>query len=286
MNNKKRIMLGILMFVAMFCIAMPSFAAEARIFPLTFDRTYTKYDITGDRKADKILIKQVKKTSEYGYSYPVSEDVYVNGKKCYSISTVDEYPVIAQIIRLGNGKKYLYIENGFNGVKYGHLLQYSSGKFVGAINTDKDVQYTKEGFSFVWNVTNVKGNCIALEMVQRNPSLSWIYGKMVYTYKNGKLVPLTRTATLKCLADKNKNYLTATRDIRFYTGQTSSTVAGVLKKGQKAKLTRVYFGKYHVRFEIRTADGRVGWYNSLTTSRRVNRDPWILRDFTGLQEAN
>ena len=89
---------------------------------------YSKYDITGDGKADKIRINF--KSESY-------LNIEVNGKKSFSLNAQNIYLVNADLYTLNGNKHFLKlkcqdIDNDH--IDYDKLLTYKSGKLVSAVN--------------------------------------------------------------------------------------------------------------------------------------------------------
>lgn len=129
--KKKRIIFSILL---LFIIVGATFALKPRtvqaanptVVTLRTNKTYTSYDITGDKKKDKILVK-IKKNSRYDYYDSLY--VNINGKTLYQFTDeffyAGEYEnVDIKIYTLKNGVPFLYLaayaDNGD-----GPLMEYS-----------------------------------------------------------------------------------------------------------------------------------------------------------------
>lgn len=90
--------------------------------------TYTKYDITGDGKADKIRINF--KTQSY-------LNIEVNGKKRFTLNTKNICSVYADLYTLKENQHFLKLkcqDIANDHIDYDRLLTYKSGKLVSAVN--------------------------------------------------------------------------------------------------------------------------------------------------------
>ena len=66
-------------------------------------KTYTKYDVNGDKKADKLVLKAA--CHKTGYRYV---NVYVNGKRVGTFKSGYGPYVLVQLITLQNGKSFFF----------------------------------------------------------------------------------------------------------------------------------------------------------------------------------
>lgn len=95
-------------------------------------KTWTRYDITGDGKKDRI--KVVRKKSQYDGCWN-GADIYVNNTKVCAINKAF-MDMSIRIITLSNGKPFLCLRGGTdNDISVFHgLYQYRNGKIVQVVN--------------------------------------------------------------------------------------------------------------------------------------------------------
>ena len=160
--------------------------------------TYSKYDITGDGKADKIRINF--KSESY-------LNIEVNGKKSFSLNAQNIYLVNADLYTLNGNKHFLKlkcqdIDNDH--IDYDKLLTYKSGKLVSAVNL---MSHRKGAFNARHNsfTQKVGANYIQIRM----QSMPGGVGSIQYTitYKlSGSSLKLSKT-TYPVTYSKTYNFL-------------------------------------------------------------------------------
>lgn len=251
-------------------------AATPRMISLRQGRTYKQYDVTGDRKADRLKV-----TNSYYYG----TRVYVNGKIAFQRSYGSEWIEKANIVILKNGKTFLYLQvnDGGDYSSTSFMLQYKSGRLKNVLNPTSDIWHNS-GARWWFTLKKVSGNSVLLQISIRNPSLSWIDANVSYQYKNNKFVIKKRTVGVSYYTwNRNKTQKT-TRNLQLYRSATSGSKAGVLKKGVKGRVTKVYLGKKNIRFYVVGTNGKKGWFNSLKRARYAGYR--TVRDFENLVEAS
>lgn len=261
---KKGIILTIL--TAALFIAFPvSAEAKAANNKLNIGQTYDKYDITGDKKADALLVSGIR-DEEYGDF--AGYEVYVNGsialKKDREYGTI--YALDVRRLELKNGKVFLSIvprvEN--DDVPDAAIYQYEDGKLKQVI--DLDSMY-KIGYHNSIASIKVSGNKIRVKYRVMSYSLGGISFWLDYQYKNGKMVQKTTKTkvTETNLEYQKKTYWTANRSMKVLKspgGKKSAT----LKKNQKAKIDKIYINSKHnkIYLHVKIKGGKSGWVKGLT----------------------
>lgn len=248
-QNVKFAVLALLCMTLMLGLSVQAKAANPKSVSLKTGTVYTKYDITGDGKADKIRIV---KSSDNRSLY-----IYINDKVAYSFVNQNcNGSVFVKLYTLKNRKVIVYVaayQDGGGGPVCA-LFRYKSGKLKKLTDFQSFFPYGNEASG---QVTKVSGNTLRITVT----SMSWALGSvdMQYTlkYKNGTLVPTSRTG--KVIGYRSQSWLTAKKNIQLYTGAASSKKAFVLKKGTLAKVTNCYIKKTNVRFKIKLANGKTGW---------------------------
>ena len=221
-------------------------------------KTYKKYDITGDKKKDKITVKL--SSDKKNPSVKMKTAVYVNGKKVYSKKGYC-YGATAKIYTLKNKKPFLYLyswaDNGDGPVNA--LFQYKSKKLKKVINfqTLFGSKYGTYGTHPGGSVVKVKGNTVTASF----DLMSWTIGfssyEYQYKYKKGTLRRTSSTG--KVITSLPNNSATAKKNIKVYKTAKIRSSYSVLKRGQKVQFIKAYVkGKNHF-LKIRMSNKKTGW---------------------------
>ena len=83
---------------------LPVKASAAGITKLNVNQTYYSLDVTGDGRSDILSFQKTAIDNTY-YS---NLNIYVNGRLAYSFSNMYVYEFDFQLVRLRNGKPFLY----------------------------------------------------------------------------------------------------------------------------------------------------------------------------------
>ena len=225
------------------------------------NRVY-KYDLDGNRKTDRIVLK----TRRSGYN--ISGVFYVNGKKVYSLPKTDCDYAGYRIITLANGKRFIYAwtEGPNPGISSHRILQYHKGKMkTVCILTNLMKNY--QGASYVsWYPNSgitVSGNSIKVRFV----SMNWTTGAMEYVipykYKNGTLVRsgysgyFSQSRTFK-----------VSKQFSTYKKPGSRSRAFVVRKRENVIIDKYYIKKGKLYLQVRRSNGQTGWLNAYTDKQR------------------
>ena len=136
--------------VGIMSVPVTAQAAQKSNIGIRTNTTYTKYDITGDGKADRIRIN-FKSTSYL--------NIEVNGKKCYNLNAKEIWIVNANLYTLKGNKHFLKLkcQNIANDhIDYDKLLAYKSGKLTPIVNlmSHRKGAYNMRHNSYTKNVGN------------------------------------------------------------------------------------------------------------------------------------
>lgn len=224
---------------------------------LQANRTYSSYDITGDRKNDKIKIK-----SNPG-SHSVS--VVVNGKTVYSAHPKYFEDVTAKLYTLKNGKPFLYLfawditdSSDVNGV-----FQYKSGKLKQVINFN--TFFAKYGNHQSGQILGVDGNTLHTRFFL----MSWSTGvsniNVDYKYKSGSLKRTSNTFIYEGLhtLDGNASTFKAGKVIKAYTSVKSVKKAFTIPKNARVAVTKCYNNGKTMMIQVKYK-GKYGWIKPQT----------------------
>ena len=237
--------------------------AAANGITLKANRTYTAYDVTGDRVKDKIRIKASGKTDDETYT---ALTVTVNGKTAYTLKNTRFYSVYANIYTLKNGQPFLYLyapaENGDGPVCA--LLKYTNGKFRKAL--DFTTLLNGYGNHRVGEVTNVSGNKIVITESIVSYSLGVNAINFTYQYVNGKLVPTSRYGAYKTIYSGNEDgrYFTVNRALPTYAKPGSTAISRTLETGALVRIIKcaVINGKMYIQLE---GEGEISWIKAVNS---------------------
>lgn len=229
----------------------------AKSYSLSFNKVCKKYDITGDKKADSIVVTTNKKDSHQPFT---TVTVKINGKKVFSKSGLKSYidQDRVQVIRLKNKQPFLYLQCFSyepNKVNLSMLLQYKDGKLVDALSTNKLM-----GKSFFANrayttiVDEVKGNTVDVQLYNaKTYGFGDLFIKAKYQYKkSGLAVPSTITADLfeyPCELYKS---------VPVYKDKACKVKIGRLAKHREVKFVEVC-NKGNLCVAKVKFDGKTGW---------------------------
>lgn len=251
--------IGFFVFALLGIFSMPAKAAQSgqSVYTLKPGVTYKNYDVTGDKKADKIVIKRTKGS----YSY-TGLKILINGKTAYSFSNKDYYEFSVKLYTLKNKKPFLYIyasENDYDGPVCG-LFRYSGGKLKQAVNFQT---LYKDGCHQYGEVTKVSENTLTI----KGFAMSWALGPMTYTYQykygNGTLQRTSKTGKITSITTTTgSSWLTARKSINFYKSATATSKSSTIKAGTKVKVTHCYTNGSNIRLKVKTKSGKVGWIKS------------------------
>lgn len=266
MGNFMKRMAVLLVLTAALFIAVPvSAEAEAANNKLKVNQTYTKYDITGDKKADTLLIsgnwdKEYEEFSSY--------EVYINGKNVLKKSNKygQIYSLDIRRLELQNGKTFLSIVPGSynDDVPGAAIYQYKDGKLKQVIDLDA---MSKIGYHNSIGSIKVSGNKITVKYRVMSYSLGGISFSLDYQYKNGKMVQKTTNTKVSetIINYQKKTYWTANKTMKVLKSPGGKKTA-TLVKGKKVKIDRIYINMKHnqIYLHVKIKGGKSGWVKGLT----------------------
>lgn len=232
---------------------------------LKSDKTYTNFDLDGDGKKDKIVLKT---KIERGYVF--SAYFWINGKKVYTLAnknTTYEYATYL-VITLQNGKKYIYVgmEGANSGISLDQIFEYRKGaitKVANISNMMKDYQGASYVQLFPIKNIRVSGNKITVDFTAMNFSIGTGLFTIEYKYKNGKLM---RNGYSGVINNNSKCYH-ARKNIKIYEKPGSAKSKFILKTGEGAYVEKYYSKKGKLYLRVRDLKGNIGWIKALTRSQ-------------------
>lgn len=264
----KKIMLLSLVAAAVFILFPLSAEAKERNDKLNVNQTYTQYDITGDQKADTLLIS-VERYKDYDTEYDVywGYDVYINGQKVLTEENGNAFfSCDIRRLELKNGKSFLAIipQSENDDVPGAAIYQYRNSKLEKAIDLDA---MSKIGYHNSIAGIKVTGNKITVKYREMSYSLGGISFRLDYQYKNGKMVQKTTKTKISetSLKYQKKTYWTANRSMKVLKSPGGKKVT-TLKKGKKVKIDKIYINSKHnkIYLHVKIKGGKSGWVKGLT----------------------
>lgn len=248
MKSLKKAMVLLAVIISCLAAGVTVQAASGEQIKLKQNVTY-KYDVTGDKKADKILIKVPKATNG-----EVGASIYVNGKLAYKVPDKTAYFYTGELLVLANQKPFLYVEGeGVNDTSYDCLFQYKSNK----LKKIRDFQREYVAANYQGANLSVSGNKVIVEHWAQSFITGGIRSKFYLVYKNGTLVKSSTASTVTKTNCGEK--LTLRKNIRLYQTIGNRGKSVTVKKGQKMKVLKIcnYKEKSYFYGEV---SGRKGWF--------------------------
>lgn len=274
------------MFLLVFCVVCMSgtaLAANPTSVKLSAGKTYKSYDITGDKKADTILISK-KKIYYQGWDTGAyqSVSITVNGKKVYSLNKTYFY-LSVKLYTLANGKPYLHIDATSDdyGVAVSGLFRYKNGKLAKEVDFHNTA--LKCGVGQVGTVQAVNGNTFAVDYFFESYALSNVKVRYNYKYVNGALKKTSAIGTFKKISFKSApRSLTTKTKLTAYKSTTSDKKAFTIPAGKSVKIDRCYCGKNYMRFRVKYS-GKYGWVKAATSGYEIINYGMFSRQFKNIQ---
>lgn len=227
----------------------------------TITKTVKKYDVTNDKKKDKVTVK-VAGNHKVGVAHNYKLSIFINGKRALKATIGNDacYCNVYQLT-LKNGKKFLYIDSGgdYDADKLVGVFKYSKGKLK-AVQTNRSAG-TNIDNSWCRNI-EVSENTVKITFSGFARSLSdhpldWTY---YLKYKKGTL-KRTGTAANSFRIDgtNNSNSLTTSRNIKAKTSASDKAKSKTLKKNTKVRITKVVVKNKAMWFKAKTKSGATYW---------------------------
>lgn len=232
----------------------------AKMYTLKVNKLYTSYDITGDKRPDRIKVVTLKQ-QEGVY---IGLKVVINGKTAYTNkkATASGKPTV-KLIRLRNGKPFLYLSAfEYNpGTDLSAVFSYRSGKLKAVIDSKKAL-----GTKFGWDGTygtikKVSGNTITMNYSTSTYMFGAIDATYKYTYKSGTLKTAS-TGTFK--PSENRKSYKALMDIPVYKNTACKAKKFTISTGDSVKFTNIYVKGNTVRVKVKVG-AKTGWIKCATS---------------------
>ena len=261
---KKGMAAIVLLTAALLAAAPSSVQAKAPSIQLNVNQTYKQYDFTGNKKPDKLRIS----TSSSDSSSYENCQVYLNEKKVLTIKGRRYYSFHINRLELKNKNIYLSIIPVTDNADTpgAAIYQYKGGRFKKAVDLDAMQKISTHNSAKIMKVT---GNKITVEHSVMSYALGLISFRLDYQYQNQKLVQTTDKPKLtdSHLKSLKKSYWTAGHSMHILKSPSGKRIA-TLKKGQKAKVNRIYLNPKHTKIylNVKIKGGKSGWVKGWTSS--------------------
>ena len=261
---KKGMAAIVLLTAALLAAAPSSVQAKAPSIQLNVNQTYKQYDFTGNKKPDKLRIS----TSSSDSSSYENCQVYLNEKKVLTIKGRRYYSFHINRLELKNKNIYLSIIPVTDNADTpgAAIYQYKGGRFKKAVDLDAMQKISTHNSAKIMKVT---GNKITVEHSVMSYALGLISFRLDYQYQNQKLVQTTDKPKLtgSHLKALKKSYWTAGHSMHILKSPSGKRIA-TLKKGQKAKVNRIYLNPKHTKIylNVKIKGGKSGWVKGWTSS--------------------
>ena len=248
--------LTVAMVAALFIVpVIPAQCATSGVTTVKPDTVYTTLDVTGNGKKDRFKAQRKKSGSWYN-----TLTISVNGKEALKISKTYE-GVVTKLIKLSNGKKYLFVNcykgDEFSSV-YTALLQYKSGKFVKV--TDFDKIFRPHAGSWDVRVWSVAGNTIKYRIITHstysNGGLNGTY-LIQYTYRSGTMFHIIASDKLMYFEDGSRTAY-AYNSCNAYTDTTRTKKAFSVPKGARVTIDQCRISSSRVLLHVKYGS-KYGW---------------------------
>lgn len=227
-----------------------------------YTKTVKAYDITGDKKADRLTIK----TAYTNGGYKTNLKIYVNGRKAKTLSyTTGAFSQVrVKYLRTSSKKPFLYISLigvSMNGI-YG-VYHYKSGKLVKLVKPTSAMA-PKYAYQSILGSAKASGDKISVRFMSLTKTLGRADYTYTYQYKSGNLVRTSATASKLALVEgvspKNQPLAYTTK---LYKAAGSSKVAYTAKAGTKLTVCKVATIKGRPWFYVKSKKGQAGWIKGI-----------------------
>lgn len=260
----KKMILGVVLVLAVLFAVPRSVEAKASAKKLKVDKTYTQYDMTGDKKKDTFRVSG--DAIDYGtYKEYKGYTVYLNGKKVLSdTGYILDFTIYRLELKNGNVFVAIVPESNNGDVFGAAIYKYTGGKLKKLLDL-----YNMEKIGYHNNVSkiSVSGNTIRVKHGVMSFALASIGFSLDYQYKGGKLVQKsTQTKLTESIVKlQKKTYWTAKRSMTLLNKVGGKKIAAITK-GKKVKIDRIYLNAKHTQIylHVKVKGGKSGWVKGLT----------------------
>lgn len=243
--------------VFIMCLSFSTMTDAASVKNIPVKKTVSA-DITGDGKADKILIS----TTSNSDSYVKQVKVTVNKKVAFTKNCTDIgiYYFIVKYAKISNKNEFIQLigigDNDYTVFNQIYKYNNKSKKLYSVAKLDDTAQ----------DISSVKKNNLILNHSKQPYETGWINWKMTYTVRNNKLVLTNNTtSTVRSIIGNSqkdyysrlfqKNIFITAKKLSFYNGNKLAYSVPANTKVTLKKLT-LSKGKIYLQFQY---GKKTGW---------------------------
>ena len=246
-----------LMLTVMLCLSFSTITNAASVKDIPVKKTISA-DITGDGKADKILI-----TTTMDDDFRVKKlKVTVNKKTAFSKNCTDSgiNYITAKYAKMTNKNEVIQLmgigDNDY--IVFNQIYKYN--------NTSKKLYSVSKLDNTACEIVSAKKNRLTLHHGEQPAETGWLTWKMSYKFRNNKLV-LTNatTSTVKSTIGYSrkdsysklfrKNIFVTAKKLRFYNGKK---LAFTVPKGKQVTLKKLTLSKGNIYLQFQYGK-KTGW---------------------------
>ena len=242
-----------LMLTVMLCLSFSTITNAASVKDIPVKKTISA-DITGDGKADKILI-----TTTMDDDFRVKKlKVTVNKKTAFTDSGINY--ITAKYAKMTNKNEFIQLmgigDNDY--IVFNQIYKYN--------NTSKKLYSVSKLDNTACEIVSAKKNRLTLHHGEQPAETGWLTWKMSYKFRNNKLV-LTNatTSTVKSTIGYSrkdsysklfrKNIFVTAKKLRFYNGKK---LAFTVPKGKQVTLKKLTLSKGNIYLQFQYGK-KTGW---------------------------
>lgn len=262
MKKKKRALFMLLctLLLCMFGTVSVQAATVKKVSVYAKKKVTFKEDVTGDGKADTIVITPVKGN----YGMPIGTiKVSVNGKRVLKLKTTG-YGFTTNYIQLSKNKKFLQIYTEGDGGSIPTNCIYQFDKKGTKLTQVLDL---KIGVAEAKGVISASGNTIKVPFSKQPAAVGWVSWNYSYKYTGGKFKLTSSIASVKSTMSDigdgytalfRKNKFKARKTILFYKKTNLSELSFTAEKGDILKMKRIKVSDKSVYIQFQKGN-KTGW---------------------------
>ena len=245
-----------LMLTVMLCLSFSTITNAASVKDIPVKKTISA-DITGDGKADKILI-----TTTMDDDFRVKKlKVTVNKKTAFSKNCTDSgiNYITAKYAKMTNKNEFIQLmgigDNDY--IVFNQIYKYN--------NTSKKLYSVSKLDNTACEIVSAKKNRLTLHHGEQPAETGWLTWKMSYKFRNNKLVLTNATSTVKSTIGYSrkdsysklfrKNIFVTAKKLRFYNGKK---LAFTVPKGKQVTLKKLTLSKGNIYLQFQYGK-KTGW---------------------------
>ena len=227
-----------LMLTVMLCLSFSTITNAASVKDIPVKKTISA-DITGDGKADKILI-----TTTMDDDFRVKKlKVTVNKKTAFSKNCTDSgiNYITAKYAKMTNKNEFIQLmgigDNDY--IVFNQIYKYN--------NTSKKLYSVSKLDNTACEIVSAKKNRLTLHHGEQPAETGWLTWKMSYKFRNNKLDSYSKLF--------RKNIFVTAKKLRFYNGKK---LAFTVPKGKQVTLKKLTLSKGNIYLQFQYGK-KTGW---------------------------